>query len=42
LVLDSAGQLDGLGDSVDPLAAFRNFRGHDPEIGPLLERRGLR
>ncbi|QEO09717.1 M3 family metallopeptidase [Protaetiibacter larvae] len=25
----------------DPLAAFRDFRGRDPELTPLLERRGL-
>ena len=29
------------GGSVDVIAAFRSFRGRDPEIGPLLERRGL-
>lgn len=29
------------GGSVDVMAAFRSFRGRDPEIGPLLERRGL-
>ncbi|MPZ26245.1 MAG: M3 family peptidase [Micromonosporaceae bacterium] len=29
------------GGSVDPMAAFREFRGRDPEIGPLLARRGL-
>lgn len=29
------------GGSVDVLAAFRNFRGRDPEIGPLLARKGL-
>jgi peptidyl-dipeptidase Dcp len=29
------------GDSVDPLEAFRAVRGRDPEIGALLERRGL-
>ncbi|WGW11098.1 M3 family metallopeptidase [Saxibacter everestensis] len=29
------------GGSVDPLEAFRTFRGRDPEIGPLLLRRGL-
>ncbi|HEY0188983.1 MAG TPA: M3 family metallopeptidase [Cellulomonas sp.] len=29
------------GGSVDPMAAFRDLRGRDPEIGPLLERRGL-
>ncbi|WP_007023948.1 M3 family metallopeptidase [Saccharomonospora iraqiensis] len=29
------------GGSTDPMAAFRDFRGRDPEIGPLLQRRGL-
>lgn len=29
------------GDSVDAMAAFRAFRGRDPEIDPLLQRRGL-
>ena len=29
------------GGSVDPLEAYRAFRGRDPEIGPLLARRGL-
>jgi peptidyl-dipeptidase Dcp len=29
------------GGSLDPLTAFRNFRGRAPEIEPLLERRGL-
>ncbi|WP_055591310.1 M3 family metallopeptidase [Peterkaempfera griseoplana] len=29
------------GGSVDPMEAFRGFRGRAPEIGPLLERRGL-
>lgn len=29
------------GYSVDPLEAFRGFRGRDPEIGALLVRRGL-
>jgi peptidyl-dipeptidase Dcp len=29
------------GGSVNVMAAFRSFRGRDPEIGPLLERRGL-
>ncbi|TNC19615.1 M3 family metallopeptidase [Amycolatopsis alkalitolerans] len=29
------------GGSVDSMAAFRTFRGHDPEITPLLNRRGL-
>ncbi|MFI6739690.1 M3 family metallopeptidase [Nonomuraea sp. NPDC050451] len=29
------------GGSLDPLAAFRNFRGREPSIQPLLVRRGL-
>src|SRR5690606_31391712 len=29
------------GDSLDPLTAFKNFRGREPGIGPLLARRGL-
>ncbi|MBX6383067.1 MAG: M3 family metallopeptidase [Microbispora sp.] len=29
------------GGSVDAMAAFRAFRGRDPEITPLLDRRGL-
>ncbi|MCC3274913.1 M3 family metallopeptidase [Arthrobacter sp. zg-Y20] len=29
------------GNSIDPLQAFRNFRGRDAEIQPLLDRRGL-
>ncbi|WP_020673353.1 M3 family metallopeptidase [Amycolatopsis nigrescens] len=29
------------GGSVDSMAAFRAFRGRDPEIAPLLKRRGL-
>ncbi|MEU5862345.1 MULTISPECIES: M3 family metallopeptidase [unclassified Nonomuraea] len=29
------------GGSLDPLTAFRNFRGREPGIGPLLARRGL-
>ncbi|RZT83421.1 peptidyl-dipeptidase Dcp [Pseudonocardia sediminis] len=29
------------GGAVDPMEAYRAFRGRDPEIGPLLERRGL-
>jgi peptidyl-dipeptidase Dcp len=34
-------ELLGRGGSVDPMVAFRNFRGRDPEIEPLLKRRGL-
>ena len=29
------------GGSVDAMQLFRDFRGRDPQIGPLLERRGL-
>jgi peptidyl-dipeptidase Dcp len=29
------------GNSIDPLQAFRNFRGRDADLRPLLERRGL-
>ena len=29
------------GGSVDPMQAFRDFRGRDPHIDPLLRRRGL-
>jgi peptidyl-dipeptidase Dcp len=29
------------GGSVDALQLFRNFAGHEPRIGPLLEKRGL-
>lgn len=31
----------GVGGSKDPLEAYREFRGRDAEIGPLLKRRGL-
>ncbi|HEV7951365.1 MAG TPA: M3 family metallopeptidase, partial [Glaciihabitans sp.] len=31
----------GVGGSKDPLEAFRDFRGRDAEIAPLLARRGL-
>ena len=34
-------RLLGVGGSKDPLEAFRNFRGRDAEIQPLLDRRGL-
>jgi peptidyl-dipeptidase Dcp len=34
-------ELIGRGGSIDSMAAFRNFRGRDPEIDPLLKRRGL-
>jgi oligopeptidase A len=29
------------GDSCDPAELYREFAGHDPELGPLLERSGL-
>ena len=29
------------GGSQNPMEVYRNFRGRDAEIGPLLERRGL-
>ena len=29
------------GNSVDAMTLYRNFRGRDPEVAPLLERRGL-
>lgn len=34
-------RLLGVGGSKDPLAAYRDFRGRDAEIAPLLKRRGL-
>lgn len=34
-------RLLGVGGSGDPLAAYRDFRGRDAEIAPLLARRGL-
>ncbi len=34
-------RLLGVGGSKDPLEAYRDFRGRDAEIGPLLKRRGL-
>jgi peptidyl-dipeptidase Dcp len=34
-------RLLGVGGSKDPLAAYRDFRGRDAEIQPLLTRRGL-
>ncbi|MEC3976854.1 M3 family metallopeptidase [Amycolatopsis sp. H20-H5] len=34
-------ELLGRGGSIDPMEAFRAFRGRDPEIEPLLKRRGL-
>jgi peptidyl-dipeptidase Dcp len=36
-----ATKLLGVGGSVDPLEAYRDFRGRDAEVGPLLRRRGL-
>lgn len=35
-------QLLSRGGSIDPLLSFRNFRGRDPKIDPLLVRRGLK
>ncbi len=34
-------RLLGVGGSKDPIEAFRDFRGRDADIQPLLERRGL-
>jgi len=34
-------RLLGVGGSTDPLAAYRDFRGRDANIQPLLDRRGL-
>jgi peptidyl-dipeptidase Dcp len=34
-------RLLGVGGSKDPLEAYRDFRGRDAVIEPLLERRGL-
>lgn len=34
-------RLLGVGGSMDPLDAYRDFRGRDADIRPLLERRGL-
>jgi peptidyl-dipeptidase Dcp len=34
-------RLLGVGGSKDPLDAYRDFRGRDAEIAPLLKRRGL-
>jgi peptidyl-dipeptidase Dcp len=34
-------RLLGVGGSKDPIEAYRDFRGHDAEIEPLLKRRGL-
>ncbi|TXK20685.1 M3 family metallopeptidase [Microbacterium wangchenii] len=34
-------RLLGVGGAKDPLEAYRDFRGRDAEIGPLLKRRGL-
>ncbi|AEE45904.1 M3 family metallopeptidase [Cellulomonas fimi] len=34
-------RLLGRGGSIDPLQAFRDLRGRDPQITPLLARRGL-
>ena len=40
-----AGRLKAIysaGDSADPMALYRTFRGREPEIAPLLEQRGLK
>ena len=34
-------RLLGVGGSKDPLEAYRDFRGRDAEVAPLLARRGL-
>jgi peptidyl-dipeptidase Dcp len=34
-------KLLSVGGSKDPMAAFRDLRGRDPDITPLLRRRGL-
>jgi peptidyl-dipeptidase Dcp len=34
-------RLLGVGGSKDPLEAYRDFRGRDADIAPLLKRRGL-
>ncbi|KAB1656820.1 M3 family metallopeptidase [Pseudoclavibacter chungangensis] len=34
-------RLLGVGGSLDPMAAYRDFRGRDARLEPLLERRGL-
>jgi peptidyl-dipeptidase Dcp len=31
-----------MGGSVDAIALFKGFRGREPDIEPLLERRGLK
>ncbi len=36
-----ASRLLGVGGAKDPLEAYRDFRGRDAEVGPLLRRRGL-
>jgi peptidyl-dipeptidase Dcp len=36
------GQLLSKGGSMDAMEAFRNFRGRDPQLDPLLIRRGLK
>ncbi|MFK4483769.1 M3 family metallopeptidase [Curtobacterium sp. AB7] len=36
-----AERLLGVGGSKDPLEAYRDFRGRDADVGPLLRRRGL-
>ena len=32
-------EVNYVADFYDPMAAYRTFRGRDPEIGPLLARR---
>ena len=34
-------RLLGVGGSKDPLEAYRDFRGRDKDVAPLLKRRGL-
>ena len=29
-------------DFDDAMVMYKNFRGHEPEVGPLLENRGLK
>lgn len=41
LTRENGERLLGVGGSKDPLEAYRDFRGRDAEIAPLLKRRGL-
>lgn len=34
-------QIYSAGNSQEPAQAFRNFRGRDPQVGPMLRKRGL-